>query len=273
MATRPAASGSISFGLVSIPVKLFTATVPRTVNFNLLHKTDLSRIQQKIYCPVDDKIIDRSELIRGFQYEKNKYVTFDDLELQAMEAANDHAIDIAEFLPMAEVDPLYFESSYYLSPDENAGKAYRLLAVSMAQSERVALGRFTMHGKEHVIMIRPFEDGLLLHTIYYNDEVRPMIEVDKFHGSLSNVELDLAKKLIDELTHKKFDLSNYHDSYRERVMTAVQQKIAGQGPAPVKVVPKRGQVIDIMEALKASLQKERLKDQIEATPKRRRSAK
>src|ERR1700735_4233334 len=142
MASRPIGNGNISFGLVSIPVKLFSATRTKSVSFNLLHEKDLSRIQQKIYCPVDEAIIERSELVRGYEIEKGRYVTFTDEELKALEAHGDHSIEITEFLPLSEVDPVYFEESYYLATDTGANKAYRLLTDAMESSERVALGRY-----------------------------------------------------------------------------------------------------------------------------------
>jgi len=256
MASRPVGNGNISFGLVSIPVRLFSATRSRSVSFNLLHAKDLSRIQQKIYCPVDDAIIDRSELVRGYEVEKGRYVTFTDEELKNLEARNEHSIEIAEFLPLEKVDPLYFEEAYYLGSEPNAAKAYRLLADAMSQSGRVALGRYTMRGKEHLIMIRPFGKGLILHTIYYADEVRPADEVDQAGNEpVKDTELTLAKRLIDELTQKKFDPSKYHDSYRERVIEAARQKVAGQQVTEAAEEPRRGQVIDLMAALKASLEK------------------
>jgi len=256
MAARPIGNGNISFGLVSIPVQLFSATRTRSVSFNLLHAKDLSRIQQKIYCPVDDAIIDRSELVRGFEVEKGRYVTFTDEELKALEARNEHSIDITEFLPIEKVDPLYFEDSYYLGVDGNAAKAYRLLADAMAQSKRVALGRYTMHGKEHLVMLRPYEKGLMLHTIYYADEVRPAADVDQAAGEPAReAELTLAKRLIDELTQKQFEPEKYHDNYRERVLEAAQQKAEGQEISEEPAKPRRGQVIDLMAALKASLDK------------------
>jgi DNA end-binding protein Ku len=256
MASRPVGSGNISFGLVSIPVKLFSATRARSVSFNLLHAKDLSRIQQKIYCPVDDAIIDRSELVRGFEVEKGRYVTFTDEELKAMEAHNEHSIEITEFLPVTEIDPLYFEEAYYLGSESNAAKAYRLLADAMTQSKRVALGRYTMRGKEHLVMVRPFGKGLMLHTIYYEDEVRPAEDVDQAtNESAKEAELTLAKRLIEELTQKTFDPSKYRDDYRERVLEAAQRKVAGQEVTEPTTEPKRGQVIDLMAALKASLEK------------------
>jgi DNA end-binding protein Ku len=256
MASRPIGSGNISFGLVSIPVKLFSATRSRAVSFNLLHAKDLSRIQQKIYCPVDDAIVERSELVRGLEVEKGRYVTFTEEELKNLEARNEHSIEITEFLPLEKVDPLYFEESYYLGSEPNAAKAYRLLADAMNQSGRVALGRFTMRGKEHLVLIRPFQKGLMLHTVYYLDEVRPAEDVDQAQGEpVREAELTLAKRLIEELTQKEFDPSKYHDQYRERVMEIAQQKIAGQEVTEAPPEPRRGQVIDLMAALKASLEK------------------
>src|SRR5271167_647612 len=179
MAARPVAAGSISFGLVSIPVKLYTATRPKAVSFNLLHEKDKSRIQQKIYCPVDEAIVDRSALVRGFQVEKGRYVTFTDEELKSLEARGDHSIEISEFIPLSKVDPVYFEEPYYLGCEQTSAKAYRLLAEAMAQSERVALAQYTMRGKEHLVLIRPHEKGLILHTMYYADEVRSVADIDR----------------------------------------------------------------------------------------------
>jgi DNA end-binding protein Ku len=264
MASRPVGSGNISFGLVSIPVKLFSATRPRAVSFNLLHGKDLSRIQQKIYCPVDDAIIERNELVRGFEVEKGRYVTFTDEELKAMEARDEHLIEITEFLPVEKIDPLYFEESYYLGADSKAARAYRLLADAMAESKRVALGRYTMRGKEHIVMLRPFGKGLMLHTIYYSDEVRPLEDIDQATNEpAKEAELGLARRLIDELTQKTFDPSKYHDQYRERVLEAAQRKVAGEEVTEAPSEPKRGQVIDLMAALKASLEKRGTAGEIE----------
>jgi DNA end-binding protein Ku len=257
MASRPIAKGNISFGLVSIPVKLFSATRAKSVSFNLIHQKDGSRIQQKIYCPVDDAIIDRSELVRGFEIEKGRYVTFTDEELKNLEAGTeDPSIEITEFLPLSEVDPIYFEESYYLESEHGAGKAYRLLTDAMTSSQRVALGRYTMRGKEHLVVLRPYAKGLMLHTLYYADEVKPADEFDRsVNESSKENELTLAMRLIDDLTHKKFEPEQYHDSYRERVIEAAQQKAAGEQLAAVPAPAHRGQVIDLMAALKASLEK------------------
>jgi len=256
MPARPISAGTISFGLVSIPVRLFTATSPKSVSFNLLHAKDNSRIQQKIYCPVDDAIIDRAELVRGFEIEKGRYVTFNDEELKSLEAQGDHAIDISEFIPLSEVDPVYFETGYYLGCESGSAKAYRLLADAMADASRVALATYTMRGKEHLVLIRPYNKGLMLHTMYYADEIRSVEEVDRgLNAEAKPAELDLAKRLIADLTQKKFDPEKYHDNYRERVLEAAHRKLVGQEVAEAPAEERKGKVIDLMAALKASLEK------------------
>lgn len=256
MPSRPISAGMISFGLVSIPVRLFTATSSKSISFNLLHAKDKSRIQQKIYCPVDDKIVERDELVRGYEVSKGRYVTFTDDELKSLEAQGDHVIEINEFIPLKEVDPVYFENSYYLGCEPASAKAYRLLADAMAQSARVALATYTMRGKEHLVLIRPHEKGLMMHTMYYADEIRSASEIDQgINAEAKPAELELAKRLIEDLTHKKFEPDKYHDNYRERVIEAAQRKLEGQEVTEAPVEERKGQVIDLMAALKASLEK------------------
>jgi len=256
MASRSVASGSISFGLVSIPVKLFPATSSKAISFNLLHAKDNSRIQQKIYCPVDDAIVDRSELVRGFQVEKGRFVTFTDEELKSLEAQGDHTIEISEFVPLSKVDPVYFEEPYYLGCEPTSAKAYHLLAEAMAQSAHVALAQHTMRGKEHLVLIRPHEKGLILHTMHYADEVRSVADIDRgIDAPVKESELELAKRLIGELTAEKFEPVKYKDRYRERVLEAAEKKIQGEQITEAPPEARRAQVIDLMSALKASLEK------------------
>jgi DNA end-binding protein Ku len=256
MASRPIANGNISFGLVSIPVGVFPATSSKSVSFNLLHAKDKSRIQQRIYCPVDDAIVERSELVRGYEVEKGRYVVFTDEELKNLEARNDHAIEIAEFVPLAAVDPIFFETGYFLGCEPGAAKAYRLLTEAMNTTKRVAIGRFTMRGKEHLVIIRPYQQGLMLHTVYYADEVRAAADIDRGQNeAVKPAELTLAKRLIDDLTAKKFEPEKYHDSHRERVQEVARQKLAGQEVTEAPSEPRHAQVIDLMAALKASLEK------------------
>ncbi len=256
MAARPISTGTISFGLVSIPVRLFSATRTKSVSFNLLHDKDKSRIQQHIYCPVDDKIVDRSELVRGYEIEKGRYVTFTDEELKALEAQNDHAIEITEFIPLAKVDPVYYEDSYYLGSEPSSAKAYRLLSEAMEDTKRVALARYTMRGKEHLVLLRPYEKGLMMHTVYYADEVKPVDEIDRgAEAAVKGAELELAKRLITELTHENFEPEKYQDNYRERVLEAAEKKAQGQEITEAPPEARKAQVIDLMGALKASLEK------------------
>jgi len=256
MAARSISTASLTFGLVSIPVRLFPATSSKSVRFNLLHAKDMSRIQEKIFCPVEEKIIDRSELVRGYEFEKGRYVTFTDEELKKLEAQADHAVEIEEFIPVSEVDPVYFENSYLLGCEPTSAKAYHLLKEAMTKAGRVGVAKFTMRGKERLVLIRPHDDGLMLHTMYYEDEIRSFKEVD--HGAdapVKDSELALAQRLIADLTQKKFAPSKYHDHYRERVIEAAEQKLAGHEVAEPTPQERRGNVIDLMGALKASLEK------------------
>ena len=256
MPPRSVSTASLTFGLVSIPVRLFPATSSKTIRFNLLHAKDMSRIQEKIFCPVEEQIVDRSELVRGYEVEKGRYVTFTDEELKELEAQTDHAIEIAEFIPVTEVDPVYFESSYLLGCEPTSAKAYHLLKEAMANANRVGVAKFTMRGKERLVLIRPFDKGLMLHTMYYEDEVRSFKEID--HGADAPVkesELNLAKRLITDLTEKKFNPEKYKDTYRERVIEAAGQKMAGHQFTESAPEVRKGQVIDLMSALKESLKK------------------
>ncbi|MFZ0657749.1 MAG: Ku protein [Candidatus Binataceae bacterium] len=280
MPPRSISTASLTFGLVSIPVRLFPATSSKTIRFNLLHAKDKSRIQEKIFCPVEEQIIDRSELVRGYEIEKGRYVTFTDEELKQLEAQADHAIEIAEFIPVTEVDPVYFENSYLLGCEPTSAKAYHLLREAMAKANRVGVAKFTMRGKERLVLIRPFEKGLMLHTMYYEDEVRSFKEID--HGADAPVkesELNLAQRLLADLTEKKFNPEKYKDTYRERVIEAAEQKMAGHEITESAPEVRKGQVIDLMSALKQSLKKrgvsigaDRKEDEEAAEPAQRKAA-
>jgi len=256
MPARSISTASLTFGLVSIPVRLFPATSSKTVSFHLLHAKDQTRIQQKIYCPKEEKIVDRSELVRGYEIEKDRYVTFTDEELKKLEAQADRAVEISEFIPASEVDPVYFENSYLLGCEPTSAKAYHLLQEAMTKADRVGVAKYTMRGKERLVLIRPYEGGLMLHTMYYNDEIRTFGEID--HGANAPVkesELVLAKRLLDDLTQKKFNPSEFKDNYRERVIEAAEQKMAGHELTEPAPEVRQGKVIDLMSALKESLKK------------------
>ena len=247
-------SGTISFGLVSIPIKLYTAAGSANVSFNLLHAKCGSRIKQQTFCPTCNETIDRSALVKGYEFSKDQYVRVSDEELKALEGEASKMIDIAEFVPLAKVDPIYFEKTYYLGADKGGEKPYRLLADAMEKSGQVALATFVMRGKESLVLIRAAQGGLMLHTMYFADEVRAFTEVDKGESAkIKEGELDLAIKLIDGLAAEDFDPERYEDAYRERVLELLNKKAEGQELTAAPAPAKRRQVIDLMEALKESL--------------------
>jgi DNA end-binding protein Ku len=260
MPSRAISRSSISFGLVSIPVELFPATASKSVHFNLVHAKDNSRIQEKIYCVSEEKVIDRSELVHGFPIQKGKYVTFTNEELKKLESGAGHEIEIIEFIPISEVDPVYFAGAYLLGCGSGAAKAYHLLNAAMTKSQRAALAKFVMRTKEHLVLIRPYRDVLMLHTMHYADEIRPAEEID--HGAKSSVgeaELKLAERLITDLSKDKFEADKFEDTYRQKILKIAEQKAAGH-EVSVPSAPKRGKVIDLMSALKDSLKSRGKKD-------------
>ena len=249
-------SGTLSFGLVSIPVKMFTAASSANVSFNLLHEKCGGRIKQQMVCPTCNVTVERSSLVRGYEFAKDQYVRFTDEELKSVEGEASEIIDIAEFVPLEQVDPIYFEKSYYLGPDKGGAKAYRLLCDAMEKTKRVALAKFVMRGKESIVLIRPSQDGLMLHTMYFSDEVRDFGEIDKGgDASIRAGELDLALKLINELSHDSFKPEQYEDEYRGRVLGMAQEKVEGKEITASGPRVERTQVIDLMDALKQSLER------------------
>ncbi|HEY2989865.1 MAG TPA: Ku protein [Candidatus Binatia bacterium] len=272
MAAHSLGSGTISFGLVSIPVKLYTAASSKNVAFNLLHAKCGSRIKQQTFCPKCNEVVDRNALVRGYEFSKDQYVQLSEEELKALEQDDSKSIDIAEFVPLPKVDPIHFEKTYYLGPDKGGEKAYRLLAEAMAKSGRVALAKFVMRGKESLVLIRSAQDGLMLHTMYYTDEIRNFGEIDKGQSAkVRDGELDLALNLIEQLSNDEFNPDQYRDDYRGRVLELVEQKVAGKEITKAAPQPQRGQVIDLMAALKESLAK-RVPQQKKAAKARRAEA-
>jgi DNA end-binding protein Ku len=249
-------SGTISFGLVSIPVRLYTAASSGNVSFNQLHSVCGSRIRQQIFCPKCNRTVERNELVRGYEFAKDQYVQVKDEELKALEGEASQIIDIAEFVPLAEVDPIYFEKTYYLGPDKGGEKPYRLLAEAMEKAGQVALAKYVMRGKESLVLIRPAQNGLMLHAMYFADEVRNFDEIDKGQSAkIKDGELDLALQLINGLASEHFSPERYTDEYRHRVLGMITQKVEGQEVTVSEPAAPRAQVIDLMEALKESLAK------------------
>ena len=247
-------SGNVSFGLVSIPVKMFTAASSESVSFNQIHPKCGGRIKQQLLCPTCNEVVERSSLVKGYEFAKDQYVQFTEEELKAMEGETSRMIDITEFVPLEQVDPIYFEKTYYLGPDKGGEKAYRLLSDAMVKTGRVALAKFTMRGKESLVLIRSAQKGLMLHFMYFADEVRDFTEVNKGEDAkIKPGEMDLAHRLIDELSKDAFRPDQYADEYRTRVLAAVEQKVEGREVTSLAPQAQRTQVIDLMEALKESL--------------------
>jgi len=249
-------SGTISFGLVSIPIRMYTAASSESLAFNQIHPKCGGRVRQQLICPTCNEVVERSALVKGYEFAKDQYVQFTEEELKALEGEASKMIDIAEFVPLAQVDPIYFEKTYYLGPDKGGEKAYRLLSDAMKKAGRVALAKFVMRGKENLVLIRPAKGGLMLHTMYFADEIRDFGEVDKGEDAkLKPGELDLAERLVGELTSEKFAPEKYDDEYRDRVLQVVESKVEGKEVTSLAPQAQRTQVIDLMEALKQSLGK------------------
>ena len=249
-------SGNISFGLVSIPIRMYTAASPGGVSFNQIHPKCGGRIRQQLICPTCNEVVERTALVKGYEFAKDQYVQFTEEELKALEGEASQMIDIAEFVPLAQVDPIYFEKTYYLGPDKGGEKAYRLLSDTMKKAGRVALAKFVMRGKENLVLIRSSQEGLMLHTMYFADEIRDFGEVEK--GDDAKVkpgELELAQRLVAELSSDAFKPEKYNDEYRTRVLEAVETKVEGKEVTSLAPQAQRAQVIDLMDALKQSLGK------------------
>jgi DNA end-binding protein Ku len=247
-------SGTISFGLVSIPIRLYTTTASGHVSFNLLHARCGSRIQQRYFCPTCQETVERGSLVRGYEFAKDQYVRVTDEELRALEGEASKIIDIAEFLPLPRVDPIFFDKAYYLGADKGGEKAYRLLADAMAKTNRVAVAKFVMRGKESLVLIRPAQGGLMLHTMYFADEVRAFEGIDRGQSAkVKDGELDLAVRLIEDLSEDDFNPGQYQDDHRLRVQELIQAKVDGQEVTAAEPQAHRAQVIDLMAALKESL--------------------
>jgi DNA end-binding protein Ku len=255
MALRPLRNATITFGLVSIPVRFYSATKSEDIHFNLLHESCGTRVNRKWWCPYHEKIVSSDELVRGYAVSKNKYVTFTDEEIETLETDDNRALDITEFVDLGQIDPVFFEKAYFLGPAPGGGKTYHLLSTAMKDQNKVGVARWVAAGKEHVVVLRPFEDGLILHTMYYADEVRDFSAIDAERAPVKEKEVKLAEMLINELTEKKFDPLRYKDEYRARLMNRIRAKAQGKTiVAEEREEEKTGEVIDIMEALRRSLE-------------------
>jgi DNA end-binding protein Ku len=249
---------------VAIPVRIHTATKSENVSFHLLHNKCGSRVRNQYYCAVCNVVVERDDLVRGFQHAKDQYVPVTEEELESLEAEANRSIDLKEFIPLASVDPVYFEDTHYLAADKGGEKPYRLLADAMAKSGRVAIAELVSRGKEQLVLIRPYRKGLVLHTMYHADEVRDFQQVPKGDKvNVSEKELELGIGLIDRLTSEEFNPENYKDEYRIHVLAMLDEKSKGKEVTVSAPAPARGgKVVDIMEALKRSMERNPSEEEI-----------
>jgi DNA end-binding protein Ku len=250
------ASLTISFGLVAIPVKLYSATVnSERISFHLLRQKDGSRVKQQYVAVKDGEVVERADMVKGYEFAKDHFVMFTPAELKALEDTTSHAIDIGQFVPLESVDPLYFDGTYYLTPDKGGAKPYTLLATALRKTHQAAIGRWIARGQEHIIVIRSLGDGLAMHQLHFKAEVRDLRDLGVEPAAVSEPELKLAQQLIEQLAAKKFDPNEYTDEHRARVEAAIQKKVEGQdiSLAEGPVAAKGDNVIDLMAALRASI--------------------
>jgi len=247
-------SGYITFGLISIPVKLFSAARGESIGFNQLHRECGSRLKQQMVCPVHDRPVSRDEIVKGYEYEKDRYVTIEADEIKKVEPKTAKAMEILEFVPSAQVDPVYFDASYHLMPDEPGRKAYQLLKAALEKSGYLGIAHVSMHNREYTVVLRPHGKGLMMHSMFYQNEVRKLEEIGGIEDAeIKDKELALANTLIESLAGD-FDPSKYHDAFASQLRLLIEAKVQGQ-PVVESEKPKHmAPVIDLMAALKQSLE-------------------
>lgn len=256
MAARPLATATISFGLVSIPVKLFTTTKSsESISFRMLHETCKSPLKYQYYCPKDDDVVQRSDTVKGYEYAKNQFVVFTPDELKAMEEEATKAIAIEEFVPLDAIDGVYFDKAYYVAPEKGGSRAYSLLAKAMEQKGIGGLAKYAARGKQYLVVLRPHEGKLVMQQLRYAHEVRDISEVplDDVKSDVKDAELKLALQLIEQTTSESFEPEKYHDEVHDRLVEHIEEKVAGEEISIVPSETPKAKVIDLMDALKASL--------------------
>ncbi len=254
MAARALASATIAFGLVSIPVKLYSAAESSAaIRFNQIDRRDGCRVKQLLVSSRTGEAVPKEEIVKGYEYVKGRYVLFTPDELKALEAAGTQSIDIDEFLPADSVDRIYFDKAYYLGPDKGGARAYRLLSAALTETKRIAIGRYAARGRMHLVVVRPIGDGLLLEQLHYADEIRSFDEIPLEKVDVRPAELELAVQLLAQASGESFEAARYRDEVRERMLELIERKIEGEDIAAAAAPEAEHKIIDLMEALKASL--------------------
>jgi DNA end-binding protein Ku len=270
MPARSIGTATISFGLVSVPVSIYSSSESKaSVSFNMLHKKCGSRLKQQYLCTKDNEIVTREETVKGYEFAKDQYVILTAEELKALEEKATSTIDVIEFVPLAGVDREYLEKVYYLGPDKGGDRAYRLLAAALKQSGKAALGQYAARGQQHLVLLRPLNGVLVMEQLHYADELRPTTEVTVPAGEVKDAELKLAMQLIDQTSNEEFEPTKYKDTVRERVLDTIQRKIDGQDITADVTPGSDTKMLDLMEALKASLAGEKKSTKEKAESKRK----
>ena len=254
MSARPMGSATVSFGLVSVPVKLYsTADNTSKISFNWISPSSGSRVKQKYWDPKEERLVERDELVKGYEFAKDQYVLFEPDELKVLDAQATNAVEITEFIPFDHVERLWLNKAYFLGPDRGGERAYRLLSAALKKTGRAALGRYAARGKEYIVLVRPMDDGLILEQLYYPEELRSFDEVPIGDAEVKKAELDLAVQLIEQASAEEFDPEQFEDTVHQRVMALIQKKIEGEEIVAAPEAEPEGKIIDLMDALKASL--------------------
>ena len=254
MAARPLSSATIAFGLVSIPVKLYSAAESAAaVSFNQIDRRDGARVKHQLVSSKSGEVVPKEEVVKGYEFAKGQYVLFTPEELKAFDVTSTYTIDIDEFVPDGSVDRIYFDKAYYLGPDKGGARAYRLLAEALKAAGRIAVGRYSTRGRTHLVMVRPTENGLMLEQLHYADEIRAFSEVPLENVEIKKAELELAKQLIAQGASEAFEPEKYRDEVRAKILELIQRKVEGEDISIAPTEKPETKIIDIMEALKASL--------------------
>lgn len=255
MSARAMGSATVSFGLVSVPVKLYSSSESSSaISFNWIHKDCGSRLKQQYICDREGTVVEKGDMVKGYEFSKNQYVLFSPEELKLLEEKSDNSIAIEEFVPADQVDKSYLDKIYYLGPDKGGDRAYRLLSTAMRQTGLSALGRYAVRGKQHLVLLSPMGDGLVMEQLRYAHEIRPFSEVPLGSGEVKEAEVKLAIQFIQQVASETFDPQKYRDEVRERVLGLIERKVAGEDiTAAPAAEATRGEIIDLMAALRASI--------------------
>jgi DNA end-binding protein Ku len=267
MAARAIGTSTIAFGLVSLPVKIYsTGESSRKVSFNMIWKDRGVRVRQQYIDPADGAVVPKDEIVKGYEFAKDQYVLFTKEELEVVEAPKSDEIEIVSFVPDDSVGRLFFNKAYYLGPDKGGARAYRLLAAALRATNRVAIAKHATRGKQYIVMIRPHDEGLLMEQLYYAEEIRSFDEVPLEEGEVNETELALAKQLIDQASSDEFDPTQFKDEVLEKTLELIEQKVQGQEITAAPAEESKTKIIDLMAALRASIEKEEDESEDERKP-------